>query len=123
MDGLPSSGLAANGACVAAPGALLARRSVSTKLMDGPGPSGDELEMMVAAAVRAPDHGGMRPWRFACVQEKARSELGAVFASAFARRNPEATPDQLAREQAKPLRAPMLVAVAAAIRADHPMSG
>jgi nitroreductase len=119
MDGLSSCTLPDGGRASAMQG-LLGRRSVSTKIMGGPGPSGADLDLMVAAAVRAPDHGGMRPGRFVCIGGEARVSLGEVFAGAYARRNPGATDDQLARERGKPMRAPTVVAVAAAIRADHP---
>ncbi len=47
-------------------------------------------------------------------------ELGEVFAAAFAARTPGATTAQLDRERAKPLRAPLVLAVTAAIAPDHP---
>lgn len=32
--------------------------------LEGPAPTADQLESMLQAAVRAPDHGALRPWRF-----------------------------------------------------------
>ena len=100
--------------------ALLARRSISSRFLTDPGPSDADLRLMVATGLRAPDHGRLLPWRFIQIVGEARVRLGEVFAGAFAARTPDATPEQLQREQAKPLRAPLVLAVTAAIRADHP---
>ena len=75
---------------------------------------------MVEAALRAPDHGRLQPWRFIAVAGDARAKLGEVFAAAFAARTPGATTAQLDRERAKPLRAPLVLAVAAGIAPAHP---
>ena len=75
---------------------------------------------MVAAALRAPDYGRLRPWRFIAVEGPARARLGDVFASAYAARNPGAGDEQLARERAKPLRAPLVLGLGAVIDAKHP---
>jgi nitroreductase len=104
----------------AAIAALLGRRSVSPRLLTEPGPSSRDLQIIVAAGLRAPDHGRLRPWRFIAVDGAARADLGAIFAHAFAARHPDATAEQLARERAKPSRAPLVLAVAAAITHDHP---
>ncbi|HWC62936.1 MAG TPA: hypothetical protein VG501_04885, partial [Rhizomicrobium sp.] len=43
---------------------LLSRRSGSAKAMTGPGPSQEQLDMILAAGGRTPDHGKLFPWRF-----------------------------------------------------------
>lgn len=43
--------------------ALLERRSVSPKRLGAPGPTLDHLDLILQAALRAPDHGGLVPWR------------------------------------------------------------
>lgn len=100
--------------------ALLSRQSCSPRLLTGPAPSEADLRLLIDAAVRAPDHGNLRPWRFVCVQGPARQKLGEVFATAYAGRHPSASPEQLDRERAKPLRAPLVIGVAAVIADDHP---
>lgn len=45
---------------------LYTRRSV--KFVQAPGPSEDELDLILRAAVCAPDHGAVRPWRFRLVR-------------------------------------------------------
>lgn len=80
-------------------------------------PAPDELELhtILSAAARAPDHGRLRPWRFIVVRGAARARLGRSMAEAYRKRWPEATPAQLEKEAGKPLRAPLVVVVAAKV--------
>jgi len=77
------------------------------------------VALAVAAALRAPDHGRLRPWRFLGVSGEARRALGAAMAAALARLDPQAGTERLAREAAKPLRAPFVLVAAAAIVPGH----
>ncbi|WP_323017529.1 nitroreductase [Castellaniella sp.] len=45
---------------------LLSRQSV--KFVQSPGPAESQLDQILQAAVRAPDHGAVHPWRFALVR-------------------------------------------------------
>jgi nitroreductase len=81
-----------------------------------PAPDADALERMLRAAVRAPDHGRLRPWRFIVVAGAARETLGTVLADALLRREPAAADAVVAKERAKPMRAPLIVVVAASLR-------
>lgn len=98
--------------------ALLARCSVSPRLMKDPGPTAEQLQTLLQAGARAADHGRLRPWRFSVFQGEARARLGDLFAQARRQRDPSATEDDLNRERDKPMRAPLVLAVAAAIRHD-----
>ena len=91
---------------------LLTGRYSSPKLTE-PGPDGEALERILAAAVRAPDHGMLRPWRFILIRGQARERLGEVFSRALMRKQPDVDEDTLARTRRKPLRAPLIIAVAA----------
>ncbi|AEA26138.1 nitroreductase [Pseudonocardia benzenivorans] len=84
-----------------------------------PGPDHDELRAMLEAAVSAPDHGRLRPWRFIVVDAAARTALGDALADAHAERDPAATPEELDRVRAKAHRAPTIVVVVAAPQ-PHP---
>lgn len=99
---------------------IAARRSVKADNLDAPAPDAATLETIVQAATSAPDHGGLKPWRFAVIEGDARERLGAVFAEALKARKPDATEDELAGVRAKPLRAPLIVAVWAEIVENHP---
>lgn len=99
--------------------ALLGRASVPARLLRDPGPDEAALDLAVAAALRAPDHGGLKPWRFVVITGEARNALGEVLAASLARRDPATPPERLELERAKPLRAPVVIAAGAALRHDH----
>lgn len=101
--------------------ALLRERvSIGPDRLVEPAPGDDDIRTMVAAAVTAPDHGNLRPWRFIVIRGEARGRLGRVFADAARARRPSMDEKELERLRAKPLRAPLIIAVAAVIRPDHP---
>jgi nitroreductase len=93
----------------------LTTRASPTGLV-APAPDGDALQHMLRAAVRAPDHGRLRPWRFIIIEGAAREALGGVLADALRTREPDVAGAALAKERAKPLRAPLIVIVAAKLR-------
>jgi len=92
---------------------LAARRSVSK--LGGPGPDDTTLERIWTSALRAPDHGALRPWRILVVRGEARARLGALMAASALRERPELSPDELDRERSKPLRAPVVAVVVASL--------
>jgi nitroreductase len=96
---------------------LLSRVSVGA--LGEPAPDAAAVRAIVEAALRAPDHGKLRPWRFIVIRGDARHALGDVFARALAARDPNAPSGALDKERAKPLRAPVLIAVVARVAADH----
>jgi len=63
---------------------LLTRRSVSANSLGEPGPSAAELELMLRAASRVPDHKKLVPWRFVLFQGEGRAEFGKVLAEVCA---------------------------------------
>ncbi len=69
------------------------------------------IEQLLSAAVQAPNHHKVRPWRFVVLQGAARERLGEVMAQSLQARRPEATADDLQKERLKPLRAPVVIAV------------
>lgn len=90
---------------------------VSPVALDAPGPSGDALASILEAAVAAPDHGRMRPWRFILIEGSARDKFGALLAESLRRREPAAPAGKLEAERKKALRAPLIVVVAAVLQA------
>jgi len=98
---------------------LLNRRSVSPRLMGGPGPDDTEIDLMLKAGARAADHGRLRPWRFVVIRGEARARLGQVFAEARALRDPGANAAEIDKERAKPMRAPVVLAVGARVIREH----
>lgn len=95
--------------------ALVTRRSAVT--LTDPAPDDAALQLIFASAVRAPDHGRLRPWRFVVVRGTARERFGELLAAHLARTQPAATAEALQRERAKALRAPLIIVVAAHAKA------
>ena len=80
-------------------------------------PSREQIEQLLDAAIRAPNHHVTEPWRFFVVAGDARAELGDLMADLLAKTLDDPTADRaqnrLRQERSKPLRAPVLIIVAA----------
>jgi nitroreductase len=98
---------------------LLSRQSVGIKHLREPGPNDDQLQRMAGAALRAPDHAGLVPFRFAVVRGPARDRLGDLFVRAAIDGGKSEADAQIDRERAR--RAPVTVAVIARIDSGHPL--
>jgi nitroreductase len=96
---------------------LLNRFSLGVKHLVDPGPDPAALAQMAAAALRAPDHGELVPFRLAVVQGEARARLAALFAEHAQARGKDA--EGIAMERERALRAPITVAVIARIDLGH----
>jgi nitroreductase len=97
---------------------LLLGRSSAVKLT-APALSEAELDIVFQSAVRAPDHGWLRPWRFVVVPTDKRECFGEVLAESMRRRDPDASAEILQRERDKAMHAPVIVVVAACIHKGH----
>lgn len=95
---------------------LLTRRSVSPRRLQEPGPGPSELEAMVLAALRAPDHGELHPWRVIEFRSETRKALAECFAQEKLRRNPQASALDLERAREHALRVPMLLGFVVSVR-------
>jgi nitroreductase len=91
-------------------GKLIARRSVSPKRLDAPGPDADQIDMMLQAALCAPDHGGLHPWRVIEFRDAQRPALADLFEQEKQRRDPLVSPADLRRAREHATRAPVLLA-------------
>ena len=97
---------------------MLLTRASALKL-EAPGPSEQDLDQIFASAVRAPDHGRLRPWRFVVIPTDQRAAFGEVMAQSMSQRDPKANGEALQRERDKAMRAPVIVAVAAHVQKGH----
>lgn len=97
---------------------LMLSRESAVKL-EAPGPSAEDLDRMFASAVRAPDHGRLRPWHFVVIGADQRAAFGQVMADSLRRRDPSVSDAELQRERDKAFRAPTIVVVAAKVRREH----
>jgi nitroreductase len=89
--------------------AIFQRQSIG-KVKPDPIPRTD-IEKLLEAAVQAPNHHRVRPWRFIVLQGNSRQRLGDVMADSKQRETPDAPQAVLEVERLKPLRAPLLIAV------------
>jgi nitroreductase len=98
---------------------LLSRQSVGIKHLTEPGPDDAALRTMCDAALRAPDHGALVPFRFALVRGAARTRLAALFEQAARDAGKSDADARIDAERA--LRAPVTVGVLARIDLGHPL--
>ncbi|HVC82818.1 MAG TPA: nitroreductase [Chloroflexota bacterium] len=95
--------------------ALRERRSMG-KVKSDPVPR-ELVEQIITAATWAPNHHLTEPWRFVVLVGEARAALGAVMADCLRSRLADPTGSRevalLEKERTKPLRAPVVIAVAA----------
>lgn len=93
---------------------LLARRSVGP--LQDPAPHGADLNLILDAGLRAPDHGRLRPWRFVIIRGDARLAFGEKLAEAAAKRDPLNGAALGERARGWVRRNPMLIAVGAIVK-------
>lgn len=89
---------------------LLGRRSVSPKRLTRPGPSREALNSIIGAALRAPDHGALLPWRVIEFPEETRHDLANLFAAEKVRRDPLVSEEDLQRAREHATHAPAVLA-------------
>lgn len=96
---------------------LLSRQS--TGMLQEPAPEGAELDLILDAGLRAPDHGRLRPWRFVLIRGEALLAWGERLAEAAQARDPTSAQALGERYRAWVRRTPLLIAVGAEVRAGH----
>jgi nitroreductase len=100
---------------------LLRRRSASAKALGEPGPGADEVQLILQAGIRVPDHGKLAPWRFLMFEGKARGEFGAVLERILAEREPDASDIRRQMERTRFERAPLVIAVISSPKTGKPI--
>ena len=97
--------------------ALLSRRSISK--LTSPHPSSEVMSEVYQAALRAPDHSWLRPWKFIEVTGKSRNKLADAFINAT-KKTEDLDEERESKIAALPLRSPMIIIVIAKINHDKP---
>ncbi|MCV6624552.1 MAG: nitroreductase family protein, partial [Cellvibrionaceae bacterium] len=90
---------------------------VSHGKLKAPGPTAEQREHMETAALRAADHGCLRPWRYLYIDGSGLEALGQLFLYAAKQAQPELSETQAQRFAAMPLRAPAIYIAIATITA------
>lgn len=85
--------------------------------LEAPGPSNDEIDQMLKVAMRAPDHGGLKPSHFVVIKDKGLERLSELFVDVATAQTDDET--KLLKAKNMPFRAPLIIAVIARITA-HP---
>ncbi|MCC2615413.1 NAD(P)H nitroreductase [Aestuariibacter halophilus] len=85
---------------------LLLNRHSQPRLV-APAPEGEALENILQAALRAPDHGMLTPWRYVVCRGEGLTRLGEVYAQAA--QQGDYTERDISRAPTLPLRAPMVI--------------
>src|SRR5688500_4638170 len=89
---------------------LLLHRASALRLAE-PGPTPKQIETILQAAVTAPDHGRIRPWRFIVMQGEGRKRLGELMGETQRALKPEMSEEELEKARGKALRAPVVIAL------------
>ena len=96
---------------------LVSRRSGKAREMVAPGPDASQLQAMLAAAARVPDHGKLNPWRFVVIEN--RTAFAEALLAIYRKAKPEAGRLEVEAVQAFATQAPCLVAVIASPKPSH----
>lgn len=98
---------------------LAKRRSIKAVDMGSAALLPGQLETILRAGMRVPDHGKLAPWRFVVFEGEGRGAFGEVLKEAYAKDFPDAAPSSYEFERARFERAGAVVAVISAPRL-HP---
>ncbi len=96
---------------------LYTRRSV--KLVQEPGPSEEQLAQILQAAMSAPDHGRLRPWRFKLIRGEAIARLADLSIAATRASGGTITDVKEASIRRWLAKVPLLIAVACHLDHDN----
>jgi nitroreductase len=94
------------------------RRRRSHPTVTDQAPTKRELLPLIEAAASVADHGSLRPWRLIALRGDARARLGAAIVEATGLEGGAAE-----KMAAKPLRAPLLLAIVVSPQPSHKVPG
>lgn len=95
---------------------LLVNRRSASRLAE-PAPTGEALENILRAGMRAPDHGTLQPWQFVIIEGEGRERFSQLLEQgAVAVQSDEKA---VLKARNAPFRAPMIITVIAKCQ-DHP---
>lgn len=99
---------------------LLSRQS--NPHLTAPEPNAAELDFILSAGMRVPDHGGLKPWHFTIASGNALSTLADIFVDAATKDGLERgqiDQQKLSKAANMPFRAPMIIIVST-VFSEHP---
>jgi len=89
---------------------LLQRQS--TSLLSEPAPNSADLDNILAAGMRVPDHGALKPWHFTVITGQGLVRLSELFVSSS-----DADTANIEKITKMPFRAPMIIVVSTVLKA------
>lgn len=99
---------------------LNSRLSVPSRQLGAPAPSASQLEQLLAAALRAPDHGKLMPTRLLLIRGDTRAKFGERLAAIHRRIEPDAPEAAFDKDRERYNFAPLIVCVIARVDERHP---
>jgi nitroreductase len=96
---------------------LLTRASISE--LAAPAPDGEDLDRILQAGLRAPDHGKLRPWRFVLIRGEARAAWAETIVGALLAREPDAPQAVIDKQRNRVMNAPLIIALGAKLQPGH----
>ncbi len=91
----------------------------SIPFLEEPAPSEAEMIEVYKAALRAPDHAWLRPWRYLEVRGETRYKLSKAFLDAAMKDGDTLTDELKQKLENAPYRAPMIIVLVADVK-EHP---
>ena len=106
---------------LSSPAALMAtRRSGKPRDLGEPGPTPEQLDRILAAATRVPDHGKLAPWRFVVIPADKREAFATLLDQAYRAEHPDPGKVELEAVRQFAHQAPaLIVAFSAPAHASH----
>jgi nitroreductase len=92
---------------------LLQRHSAPSRQLGEPAPAGDELEALLLAAIRVPDHGKLEPFRLILLRGEAKHVFGERLSALSQRLHPDLPESKREKERTRYEFAPLVVVVVA----------
>ena len=80
-----------------------------------------QLQQILAAASRTPDHGKLFPWRFIVFEGDARKRMGELLVECLLVSEPQAAAERVEMERGRFLRAPVVIGVVSRVREAIPI--
>ncbi|KRE90956.1 nitroreductase [Frateuria sp. Soil773] len=96
---------------------LQQRHSAPSRQLGEPAPSGAELQALLEAAIRVPDHGKLVPFRLIELRGAAKLRFGERLAERAIRRDPDLPESKREKERLRYTFAPLVIVVVACIDA------
>ncbi len=90
---------------------LLTRNSAPIPELKEPAPTDSQIETMLTAASRVPDHGRLAPWRFILYRGDARVKVGEKLVELAEKREGPLTEGRRQQELTRFSRAPLVIGV------------